>query len=133
MKKGLEINLMQEVEGISALQIAGRLDSSSAIDFEEVFSSLYDKLQAQGGRYLIVSFENLNYINSMGLTALVRMIKKYMLPSGQSGLILCSINTTMMRLLNFTGLLKIVPVYQDIPHAYAEMYNTNLNNTGETL
>lgn len=126
MNKDLEINIMQEVDGVSAVQIVGRLDSKSVVDFEEMLSSIHQKMQAQGSHHLILSCEHLRYINSAGLAALVRMVEKYTLSSGESGLLLCSVSDQILQLFRFIGLLRIVPVYHDIPEAYTEAYSSAL-------
>ncbi len=70
----------------TVVTISGRLDAVTAPDYETRIRELIDN----GNRYLVVDFEQLDYISSAGLRALLLMAKLLKEKDGQA----CLANVT---------------------------------------
>ena len=110
----LEIHIMEQAGDTAIARVAGSLDSLSVDRLESVVSALCDK----GCRRLVLSCELLRYIGSAGLKALLGIARRLDTRSGvEPGLALCCINRDIADVLDLSGLLRCVLVYDDVSQA----------------
>ncbi len=111
----LDIHVVEQSNGIATVRLTGSLDSFSASRLESIASALCDK----GYRRVVFSCEFLHYINSIGLKALLEIANRLHARSeAGSGLALCCVNPNIAGVLELSGLLRCVLVYDDIPQAH---------------
>lgn len=85
------------------VEAAGRLDTTTAPEFtDELNKSLTDDVTK-----LIIDFENLEYISSAGLRALLSAHKKM---SAKDGMTVRNVNDVVEEVLDVTGFLDILNV-----------------------
>jgi anti-anti-sigma factor len=96
-----------ESEGISILSFTGNLDTSSSPDAENTINGLID----DGGKKLLIDFENLDYISSAGLRILLATSKRL----GREGgtLRICGLNATVREVFDISGFATILNVFSN--------------------
>ena len=110
----LDIHVMEQKSDIVIMQLTGSLDCLGANRLESIATALYDK----GCRRVVFSCEFLRYISSAGLKALLEIARRLDTRSGvEPGLALCCVNCDIADVLDLSGLLRCVLVYDDIPQA----------------
>lgn len=82
-----------------------RIDVSVASDFKQEILKLFDANLSR----IIINFENVQFMDSSGLTAIVSLLKHL----GESGaeLVLCHINSSISNLLKITKLDRVFTIH----------------------
>ncbi|MCP3941786.1 MAG: STAS domain-containing protein [Desulfobacteraceae bacterium] len=109
----IEINI-EENDDCSVVQIAGRIDATTADDLEDALLNLLD----QGAVNIILDLENTVYISSAGLRVLI-LVKKQMYASGHFAL--CSASENVLQIIEMSGFNSVISVYEDIETAKANI------------
>lgn len=90
------------------IRIYGELDHHTASYVRESI-----ELELEKGIYshLVLNLEGLEFMDSSGLGVILGRYKRIMQMGGK--MTLCSVQNSILRLMEMSGLLKILPVYQD--------------------
>ncbi len=96
-----------ESEGISILSFTGSLDTSSSPDAETTVNGLID----DGGKKLLIDFENLDYISTVGLRIILAISKRL----GHEGgtLRICGLNATVRQVFEISGFSSILKIFSN--------------------
>ena len=86
-------------------RVNGRIDSTNARDFEEAIRTKIE----DGDRAVIMDFENLSYISSAGLRAVLMTAKT--LWKRDSKFALCSLSGPVKEVFEISGFDKIIPIH----------------------
>lgn len=108
-----EVYVAQEKDAAAVMHLSGSLNSLTVARLEDTVSFLYQK----GCKRLVLSCECLNDVHSAGMRALLGIARKLRLRSGANGLSLCAVNPDIQRILDLSGLLRCVVVYDDVAQA----------------
>jgi anti-sigma B factor antagonist len=112
------------------LAISGRVDHSTAADFESVLNNLLDELFKSSGQNLVVDLTNVEFVSSAGLRILLNATKTI---KGQSGkLVVANPNSIVREVITISKFDLVFPVHDsvkeallDVSPAAAEIYNNN--------
>jgi anti-anti-sigma factor len=99
------------VWGHALVAIQGELDLSNVGDTEQTI----DAAIAEHGPHLIVNMADLTFMDSTGLSVLVRVLKRARAKGGEVALV--RPQGRVRRLLTVTGLLGVFPVYASVTDA----------------
>ena len=102
----MKINLRDEA-GVSIVAVSGEPDASSAADLEKAI----DRLLAEGRRSVLVSLGEVGFIDSAGLAALVKALKRVRKASGK--LFLAGLQPAVRRVFELTRLDKAFEIAAD--------------------
>lgn len=106
----------REIEpGVWLAKPVGRLDSMRAGAFEEL---LLNALEF-GGRWLVVDFEDVPYISSRGLKALVAAWRRAQDAGG--GIVLCNMNEHVYAVFDTVGFTRLFSIYDDYAEALSNV------------
>lgn len=95
--RSIPVNIAKTLEGQTLmLALEGRLDSSSAPDFEEALASSPD-----GVEELVLDFAGVDYLSSAGLRVLLSAQKR--MAAGQGSMRLRNVNAAVRDVLDMTG------------------------------
>ena len=104
---------MERQDGALIAKPEGRVDGINASDFEK---ALRDAIDEEGGP-LIVDLENLTYISSAGLRAILLIAK--LLAQRNAGFGLCSLSDPIREVFEISGFDKIVSIHASRSEALA--------------
>jgi anti-anti-sigma factor len=90
---------------IKVFQPSGILDGSESQDFRQEISEIVDS----GAKIILVDFENVTFMDSSGLGALVLAFKT--LRDADIKLVICSINEQVRILFELTGMDKVFEIF----------------------
>ena len=99
----MEISVERE-NGILFAQVAGRVDSANAREFEQALSAAIGD-----DRKVIVDFGGLSYISSSGLRVILLVAKTLRNRGTEFGL--CSLSEPIREIFEISGFDKIIPIY----------------------
>lgn len=102
--------------GIKVISVRGELDLSTASDFER---PLEEALESGEGPVL-VDLSECEFIDSTGIALIVRAWQR-LDGSGGRGLLICSYNDQVRRVLEITGLELSIPVHRTRDEALASI------------
>ena len=105
------INVERE-NGILIAQVAGRVDSANAPEFEKALSAAISE-----GCALVLDLKGLSYISSSGLRVLLLVAKT--LRNRAAHLALCSLSGPIREVFEISGFDKIIPVHDSRAEALA--------------
>ncbi len=94
------------------VRLAGELDHHHA---EKVRASIEAELEKGEFRHLVLNLARLEFMDSSGLGVILGRYKKVSHLGGK--MILCSIQPPVYRLMEMSGLFKILPTYENEKHA----------------
>jgi anti-anti-sigma factor len=100
---------------IKVFQPSGILDGSESQDFRQEISEIVDS----GAKIILVDFQNVTFMDSSGLGALVLAFKT--LRDADIKLVICSINEQVRILFELTGMDKVFEIFPS-----QEEFNQNL-------
>ncbi len=83
-----------ETENISLLRLQGKLDFTTATEFEQKFNIMI----SEGGEKFILDFAEVNYMSSAGLRFLLIASKKT-----KGNVVLCSVNDSVKQVIEIAG------------------------------
>lgn len=98
-------------ETAAALEVAGEIDVYASPSVKEAINGLIDKNFTN----LIISLEEVRYIDSTGLGVLIGALKKIREKDGKV-LIVCG-NPQLKKIFNITGLVRIFSMYETMAEA----------------
>ncbi|MDI9260988.1 anti-sigma F factor antagonist [Alicyclobacillus sendaiensis] len=100
--------------GIVVIELKGELDHHAV---EQIRDRIEQQLAEHGYRGLVMSFRNIDFMDSSGLGLI---LGRYRTVSEHGGkMALCEVNPTLRRLFEMSGLLKVIPVYDSEEAAVA--------------
>ena len=92
-------------EGVLTAQVGGRIDGSNVAQFEEAIRTAID----ESDRAVLIDCENLGYISSAGLRAVLMTAKS--LSSRNARFALCSMSDPIREVFQISGFDKIVAIH----------------------
>ncbi len=102
-------------DGVLIASPEGRVDASNNSVFGEVLESGIPP----GERALLLDMRDLSYMSSMGLSVLLRLVRKF---RGQGRVIgMCRLSWTTAAVVSLSGFNRIIPVYETRAAALAAM------------
>ncbi len=108
----IEVNIERQDDILAAL-ITGRIDGSNVMQFEE---SIKDAIE-EGDRAVVLDMENLTYISSAGLRAILMTAKT--LQNRNAKFLLCSLSKSIREVFEVSGFDKIINIQPDRAQALA--------------
>lgn len=100
----MEVTAKQQ-DGITILALQGRLDATTANEFEQ---QLLARIQ-QGQTRLVLDFEQLDYISSAGLRVLLKAVKELKHCDGR--LFLCAVKDYVREVFDLSGFVSFLPIH----------------------
>ncbi len=94
-------------DGIWEVNLAGRLDSATSLDFEKSLQNLFEKT----GSHVVMNLSALLYISSAGLRVILIAAKSAKQTNGR--LILFGLQPRIREIFEISGLLKILEIVDD--------------------
>jgi len=101
----LEVNESREGE-VVVVNLAGRLDTSTATDFDFAMEPHADKPAR-----ILLDLSGIQYVSSAGLRVFLMLAKK--LQKAQGKLVLCGLNPTVREVFDIAGFSKILQIEPD--------------------
>ncbi len=95
-------------DGILILGLNGRLDATTANDFEQQLMARI----ADGSVKLVLDLENMDYISSAGLRVLLKAVKELKAKSGT--LYLCHVKDYVREVFDLSGFVTFLPIYETL-------------------
>lgn len=99
---------MKRNQNILVVQLYGELDHHAA---EKVRTSIEEELDRGECTHLVLNLADLEFMDSSGLGVILGRYKRVSQMGGK--MILCSIKPSVYRLMEMSGLFKILPTYDD--------------------
>ena len=110
------MNIKKEAkEGYIIVKVNGRLDATSAPDYETQCSSYLENNETK----MIIDLEGLEYISSAGLRSILTIGKK--IKSLKGKYIFCNLQPMVADVFKISGFNAIFPVYGSLEDAIEEM------------
>lgn len=100
-------------EGVLTAQVGGRIDGSNVAQFEEAIRTAID----ENDRAVLIDCENLGYISSAGLRAVLMTAKT--LSNRNAKFALCSMSDPIREVFQISGFDKIVAIHPSKAEAIA--------------
>ena len=100
-------------EGVLTAQVGGRIDGSNVAQFEEAIRTAID----ESDRAVLIDCENLGYISSAGLRAVLMTAKT--LSSRNAKFALCAMSDPIREVFQISGFDKIVAIHPSKAEALA--------------
>jgi len=94
----------EQVQGVTVLQVTGRLDSTTSPALGERLSSILDTSKAR----LLVDFSQLEYISSAGFRVLLQAAKRA--EQNTTKLVLCGVSGKVKQLFDLGGFLDLFSI-----------------------
>lgn len=104
---------IEKSSGWTVLRLDGDLDAGSAAGIQATFLDAVEK----GGTSFLLDLERVNYIDSSGLAALVKLYKEIRTRGGT--LALCAVQRDALKIFQLTRLDKIFTIFPDSSAARA--------------
>lgn len=104
MPNHFEVQTRREGEGVTVLVTSGELDLASSEQLESALA----EATADGSGYVIIDLRGLQFIDSVGLSVLIKADRRVREGGGRFGLVRGS--GQVQRLLDLTGLASRVPL-----------------------
>lgn len=105
----------ERLDEVLVLKLQGRIDGSNSGDFETTVAERIDA----GNSQIVLDFENVNYISSAGLRAVLILAKK--LSQGKGQFALCAMQPSVQGVFEVSGFIKIIKVHPDRETAVSSM------------
>lgn len=115
-----EVQKEELEDGIRAFTVRGELDMNTAPELEESLGSITTGDSAQ----VVIDLTECDFIDSTGIALIVRSWQRLDRGGGAGGnghLVLCCVNTQVMRLLRITGVESSISVHEQRDSALAEL------------
>ncbi len=108
----IEVNVERQ-GGVLSAAVAGRVDGSNVMQFEESVKGAIE----DGDRAVVLDMENLTYISSAGLRAILMTAK--LLQNQNTKFMLCSLSQSIREVFEVSGFDKIINIQADRTQALA--------------
>lgn len=89
-------------------ELQGELDHHTA---ETVRQELDEALMKASAKYLIVNAKNLDFMDSSGIGVIIGRYK--LIKAKQGKMLICNMNETISKLLELSGIFKIIDTFED--------------------
>ena len=109
----MRLSIVRE-NNIIILELKGKLDATTAKQFQDDFTKLIDKNENK----FIIDCSQLTYISSAGLRVFYFAAKKLEKTNGK--IVICSPNKNIMRVFEIVDLSSDFPIFASIESAYNE-------------
>lgn len=93
--------------GVLIISLQGELDHHAV---EKIRDSIETQLAASHYQGLVMSFRNINFMDSSGLGLILGRLRSISQRGGHMAL--CEVNPSLKKLFEMSGLLKVLPVYE---------------------
>lgn len=103
----LQIEMEQHRKAL-IVRLKGELDHHTA---ELVKARMEEAIDNGGSRHMILSLRDLSFMDSSGLGVILGRYKKITAKGGK--LVVCDVNSSLLRLFEMSGLLKIIAMEAD--------------------
>ncbi len=108
----IEVNVERQ-DGVLSAMVTGRIDGSNVMQFEESVKGAIE----DGDRAVVLDMENLTYISSAGLRAILMTAK--LLQNRNAKFMLCSLSKSIREVFEVSGFDKIINIQPDRTQALA--------------
>jgi anti-sigma B factor antagonist len=98
----------REVDGITVVDLEGRLDTNTAEDTEKSLTAIVEG----GASKLLLNFDKLDFVSSAGLRIVLATAKKLKATGGQ--LQLCNLNEIVQEIFDISGFSTLLSVHKNI-------------------
>jgi stage II sporulation protein AA (anti-sigma F factor antagonist) len=99
---------MEHHRGILIVRLSGELDHHTA---DMVRMQMDEAIQRRQCEHLVLSLKDLQFMDSSGLGVI---LGRYKLIKNKGGkMVVCDVNPPVYRLLEMSGLFKIMPIYEN--------------------
>lgn len=99
---------MEHYRGILIVRLSGELDHHTA---DMVRMQMDEAIQRRQCEHLVLSLKDLQFMDSSGLGVI---LGRYKLIKNKGGkMVVCDVNPPVYRLLEMSGLFKIMPIYEN--------------------
>ncbi len=105
----------ERIDDVLSADVEGRIDGSNVVQFEEAVRTAIE----DSDRAVIMNFENLVYISSAGLRAILLTAKS--LQNRDAKLLLCSLSDRIREVFEISGFDKILPIHATKADALASL------------
>ncbi len=95
----------------TVIKVTGRLNAASAADFDREC----DKWIDEAGAYLVLDFEELDYISSAGLRCILTVAKRLKANGGK--LAMCGLQGMVEEVVNLSGFAAYIPILPTVQEA----------------
>ena len=102
-------------DGVLSARVDGRIDGSNVAEFEEAIRAVTE----EGHRAVIMDFEELTYISSAGLRAILLTAKS--LGNQNAKFALCSLSDQIREVFEVSGFDKIIAIHPSKAEALASL------------
>lgn len=99
---------VQHSHNVLIVRLCGELDHHTA---EKVRQTIEKELEKEIYTHLVLNLADLEFMDSSGLGVILGRYKKVTQLGGK--MMLCSIRPSIYRLMEMSGLFKILPIYED--------------------
>lgn len=99
----------------AVVDVAGRMDAAGA----PLFEAHCNKLVARGERVLVMDFDDLEYLSSAGLRALLALAKKLKPLGGR--ILICGLKGTAKEIFDVSGFSSLFPFFDTLEAAANEV------------
>lgn len=103
----------EKTNGWTVFHLDGDLDAGSAGEIQRMFMGAIE----DGGSSVLLDLERVNYLDSSGLAALVKLYKEIRTRGG--ALALCAVQRDALKIFQLTRLDKIFTIFPDVHAAKA--------------
>ncbi|MDA1648328.1 anti-sigma F factor antagonist [Bacillus cereus group sp. TH160LC] len=113
----MSLSIQLEVKrDVLCVRLAGELDHHTA---EELRTKVTDMIETHGVHHIVLSLENLSFMDSSGLGVILGRYKHVKGLGGE--MVVCAISPPVKRLFEMSGLFKIVRLEESEAHALATL------------
>jgi anti-sigma B factor antagonist len=106
----MQINTIEK-DGISIVDLEGRLDTNTSTEAEKALIALLDG----GANKILLNFGGLDFVSSAGLRIVLATAKKLKASGGE--LRLCSLNEIVQEIFDISGFSTLLNVHKDLDAA----------------
>ncbi len=115
----MELEITKEkINDITVLKVAGAINAHTVNDFEATLQSTVSK----GENKIIIDCENLDYISSAGLGALMGVIEE--VKQNQGDIVLCNTSKSVYRVFDILGFTELFKIFGSLRES-VEAFNKN--------
>ncbi len=98
----------KDVDGISVVDLVGRLDTNTASEAEKSLAAIVEG----GASKLLLNFDKLDFVSSAGLRIILATAKKLKASGGQ--LQLCALNEIVQEIFDISGFSTLLTVHKNV-------------------
>ncbi len=111
--------LVEERDDVVVVSPRGELDAETAGDFQ----NQVDELLKAGWRYFVIDLHKVPFVDSSGLSALVRLYKRVRI--GEGDVRLAQVSPSVMKILELTRLSRVFDIFSTAEEATTSIKQQN--------